>query len=165
MYILQNFPRGTIRPQALVAGSRHNAEKFVEKIRSFFRTSPDIVEEWNDWLLRIAPQSDDAEEYVASTGGLKLPLSDLLWIDSGCVILKRLLKLCILIFFGHTFIICNFDSDSDRILSVTSDTRCVASVKWSNRGRKRGEHDINLVPRQSYSDQAASSRPPKKDTK
>ena len=92
MYILQNFPRGTIRPQALVTGSRHNAEKFVDKIRSYFRSSPDIVEEWNNWLLHIAPQSDDAEEYIASTGGLKLPLSDLLWIDSGGIIFKVLIK-------------------------------------------------------------------------
>ena len=45
MFILQNFPRGIIRPQALVTGSRQNAEKFVEKIRSYFRSNPDVVEE------------------------------------------------------------------------------------------------------------------------
>ena len=75
MYILQVLPQGNIAPQGLVKGSREHAEKFMAKISSYFRMSPSIVKEWQDWLKDVAPQSDDV---------LKIYHSNVLFIELLC---------------------------------------------------------------------------------
>lgn len=59
MHILHSLPQGDISPQGLVKGSREHAEKFLAKIRSYFKMSPETVKEWEDWLNDVAPQSDN----------------------------------------------------------------------------------------------------------
>ena len=62
--ILDRFPTGILNPQPFVEGSRKKMERVAQAVRvKHGMDFPGAVIHWNEFL-KIAPQTDDAEEYV-----------------------------------------------------------------------------------------------------
>jgi hypothetical protein len=77
-YVLQSLPETGPVPDAFVPESRAVLEKVVVGMKEMYRCDRAVVDEWVDFASRIAPQSDDVNEYVAEVG-LHVPFADVLF--------------------------------------------------------------------------------------
>ncbi|NDB83452.1 MAG: hypothetical protein EB127_12100 [Alphaproteobacteria bacterium] len=65
MYILHHLPKAThIQPRGLTSGSRSTFDTVMSKIRTYFRTNPKVIKEWEDWDKNHLPQSDSVKDYL-----------------------------------------------------------------------------------------------------
>ena len=65
LHVLQSFPSGDFAPAPFIAGSRGLTEAICERmISQFAEDDPNLAQEWAGGV-DTAPQSDDAQEYVA----------------------------------------------------------------------------------------------------
>lgn len=69
--VLIALPSGDFSPASFIEGSRQLMEATAERMISTYQASqPDISEEWQKWIQEVAPQSDDAQDYVRNNGGV-----------------------------------------------------------------------------------------------
>ena len=65
MYILHHLPKAAhIQPRGLTSGSRSTFDTVMSKIRTYFRTNPKVIKEWEDWDKNHLPQSDSVKDYL-----------------------------------------------------------------------------------------------------
>ena len=73
MYLLQRLPVGIIKPVPFYQGARGDLEKLVKTMQqTYSRVSPQVVDQWTAFLAE-APDTDDAEDWVARHP-LRIPL-------------------------------------------------------------------------------------------
>lgn len=65
MYILQELPKATsIQPKGLLKDSRRYFEKVMNRIRDYFQSHQQVIDDWIRWDNEKLPQSDDVQEYL-----------------------------------------------------------------------------------------------------
>ena len=61
---LLEIPIGDFEPDAFIDGSRHAMKACAEKMATTYANDmPPVAKEWDHWIAKVAPQSDDAQEY------------------------------------------------------------------------------------------------------
>ena len=76
--MLQRLPVGLIKPVPFYPGSRSELERLVKHMQqTYSRVSPQVADQWTSFLAE-APDTDDAEDWVARHP-LRIPLFNLLF--------------------------------------------------------------------------------------
>jgi hypothetical protein len=82
--VIRSFPSGDFAPSPFITGSRALTEALCKKMINQFATSkPKVAAEWQEFL-DSSPQSDDAQEYVAThPESMHVPFCDIMFGATG----------------------------------------------------------------------------------